>query len=291
MISLEQAALGCRMPYADWLALNRTWIFDHSDLMRTVAPFPPTDLMTNTSGLSEQRDFASHGADIYDALSRASDRPLTAFQSILDFGCGCGRLARLFAGHPGQIQGCDIDARHVNWINDNLRFMRAKVSRVVPPIPFANDEFDAVISISIFTHLTEASQDSFLAELHRVCQPEGRLFLTVHGERALQRALDEPRIRAMLDMAEQPFQQARADFMDGKHGFVLQHGHLTTTVAGAHQNGSSAKAVDEPFEYGISFTPEAYIREHWAKWFEVLDYRVGGIHDFQDIVVLRPIKR
>ena len=288
MITPTQAAIGCQMPLEDWLALNRTWIFDHPELMSTVAPFPPAALMTNTSGLTERSDFAAHGTDIYRALWEASDRPLTAYSSILDFGCGCGRLARMFAGHSGKIQGCDIDARHVEWINSSLSFMQAKVSRVVPPIPFADNEFDAVISISIFTHLTEASQDLFLSELHRVCQPDGRLFLTVHGARALERANNEPRIRAMLDMDEARFQEAQCQFTSGRHGFILQFGHLTTTGTGL--SAAQPKAVDEPFEYGISFTPEAYIRAHWSRWFDVLDYRVGGIHDFQDIVVVQPRK-
>ncbi len=290
MISQTQAAMGCHMPFEDWLALNRTWIFDHPELMSVVAPFPPETLMTNTSGLTERRDFAAHGTDIYRALWDASDRPLNAYSSILDFGCGCGRLARMFSGHKGKVQGCDIDARHVEWINDNLSFMQAKISRVVPPIPFVDDECDAVISISIFTHLTEASQDAFLAELHRVCQPNGRLFLTVHGERALDRANREPHIRAMLDMDEARFQEAQRQINAGGHGFILQFGHLTTTAVpgGAVDQG---KAVSEPFEYGIAFTPEAYVRKHWSQWFDVLDYRSGGIHDFQDIVVLQPLKR
>ena len=185
MIAPTQTALGWQMPIDDWLPLNRTWIFDRPQLMSAVAPFPPAALMTNTSGLTERSDFATHGTGIYRALWEASDRSLSAYSSIIDFGCGCGRLARMFAGHKGKIQGCDIDARHVEWFNSSLSFMRAKLSRVVRPI---------------------------------------------------------------------------------------------------------RKAVDEPFEYGISFTPESYIRTHWSRWFDVLDYRVGGIHDFQDIVVLQPRK-
>jgi cyclopropane fatty-acyl-phospholipid synthase-like methyltransferase len=43
------------------------------------------------------------------------------------------------------------------------------------PLPYAEGEFDAVISISIFTHLTEKSQDEFLADLQRVSRKEGSL--------------------------------------------------------------------------------------------------------------------
>lgn len=279
---------GCRMPFEQWMALNRTEVFEQPPLRGYVSPFPPAELMSNVSGLSTDRDFAAHGTDIYRALTEASAKPLTAYESILDFGCGCGRLARMFKGHPGRLAGCDIDARHVEWVRSHLPFVDARVSRVTPPIPFDNSEFEAVVSISIFTHLPESSQDLFLAELHRVARPDGRLFLTVHGQRALQRAVGEPRIRAMLDMDEARFQQARADFALDRLSFVLQFGHLTTL--GVSSRSGPTKQITEPFEYGITFTPESYVRNHWSRWFDVVDYRHGGIHDFQDIVVLTPKK-
>lgn len=289
--------MGCRSNVEDWLELNRDKVFHDQSLRQFVSPFPPSELMANVSGLQNERDFASHGADIYRALSIASTKPLSECRSILDFGCGCGRLARMFKGHLGRIAGCDIDSRHVEWVNNNLPFMEAKLSKVVPPIPYADNEFEVIISISIFTHLTEHSQDQFLAELHRVCQPEGRLFLTVHGQRALSRALSEPAIRSMLDMDDQRFQIAQRDFQENRHAFVLQHGHLTTDS----ENLSvferirgflfgTKKVVTEKFEYGITFVPEDYLRAHWGKWFDIIGYHHGGIHDFQDIVVLKPKK-
>ena len=281
-MSIDTLSLGCRMPVDEWVALNRIGVFRDRALRSFVSPFPPPNLMQNVSGLTTEEDFASHGADMYLALTAASPKPLTEYQSILDFGCGCGRLARMFFGHPHQVAGCDIDRRHIEWVQSVLGFMTAKVSAVHPPIPFAAGEFDCVISISIFTHLTEASQDEFLADLSRVTRANGYLFLTVHGRRAMDRALSEPRIRSMLDISDDLFASARSDFEADRHAFVLQQGHLTTT------QGAEGKVIDEPFEYGISFTSEAYVRQHWSSWFDIVEYRSGAIHDFQDIVVLSP---
>jgi SAM-dependent methyltransferase len=288
---------GCRINTEDWQLLNRTGVFEDDSLRCHVCPFPPASLMMITAATQSERVFAAGGVDIYTAISLASPKPLSEFQSILDFGCGCGRLARMFKGHSGRIAGCDIDARHVEWINDNLPFMEAKLSKVVPPIPYEKNEFEAVISISIFTHLKEHSQDQFLAELHRVCRPDGRLFLTVHGQRALDRALSEPEIRSMLAMDEQRFQAAQHDFQKNRYAFVLQDGHLTTNpkkISLFEQMKyfvfGGMKRVEEKFEYGITFIPENYLRSHWGKWFDIIEYRHGGIHDFQDIVVLKPKK-
>jgi hypothetical protein len=148
--------------------------------------------------------------------------------------------------------------------------------------------------------LTEKSQDDFLAELSRITRPGGILFLTVHGAQALKRARSEQAIRNMLDMDDTRFKKAREALDQNKHGFVLQYGHLTTTpekvsyapraiLRRIHQR-IIKKTISTPFEYGIAFHTEAYIREHWSKWFHILDYRHGAIHQFQDIVVLSPKK-
>lgn len=286
---MSNHSFGCRLPVDEWVYLNRTAVFNDPALRDYVSPFPPKALMQNTSGLTSESDFASHGADFWIALSQASPKPLTDFASILDFGCGCGRLARMFKGHPGHIAGCDIDYRHVEWCSAALGYMEAKLSSVRPPIPFGDNQFEAVISISIFSHLNESAQDQFLQELARVCRPDGLLFLTIHGSRALDRAVSEPKIRAMLEMREDLFQAARQKFADGSHAFILQQGHLTT--AGKSTNELlTEKVISDPFEYGITFIPEKYLRTHWSQWFDLVDYRVGALHDFQDIAVLRPKK-
>jgi SAM-dependent methyltransferase len=282
-------AQGCRLPADEWAWLNRVGCFENPELREYVSPFPPVDLIQNVSGLVNERDFASHGADFFLGLSAASPKPLWEFRTILDFGCGCGRLARMFKGHPGAITGCDIDSRHVRWIKDNLSYMQAMVTSVHPPLPFVDNQFEAIISISVFTHLNERSHNEFLAELNRICEPNGYLFLTVHGERALRRAVEEPTIRSLIDVDEGRFRKARDEFSQGKHAFILQYGHLTTRDE-VGKLAVADKPITEPFEYGITFIPEAYVRKDWGRWFEVVDYRYGALHDFQDLVVMRPRK-
>lgn len=291
--------LGCRMPIEQWLWLNRTGIFERSELRQYTSPFPPADLMHIVSGLQTERDFAKHGTDLFAAVSEASPIPLTEYAHILDFGCGCGRLARLFKGHPGTVHGCDLDRRHVEFIQRNFDFMEAKVSSVQGPLPYSSDQFDAVISISVFSHLNERSQDHFLRELYRVSRRGAYLFLSIHGERARARAEQEQEIWKMIRVHRNRFRAAGRFFARGKHAFILQHGHLTNL--GPNKTGGrgwlrriltrgSASLISERYEYGITFIPETYVRDHWARWFKIEDYRAGAIHDFQDIIVLQPRK-
>jgi SAM-dependent methyltransferase len=290
--------LGCRMPIEQWLWLNRTGIFERPELREYACVFPPVDLMHNVSGLQDVRDFAKHGTDLFAAVSEASPRPLTEYGHILDFGCGSGRLARLFKGHPGKLSGCDIDRRHVAFVNEHLGFMEAKVSGVHPPLPFAENEFDGVIAISVFTHLDESSQDEFLADLWRVSGPGAYLFLTVHGARALARAEQEQRVWALLGIEHPQFAAAKKKFTAEEHAFILQHGHLTVERPArwwlpwlrSVPNAAGSALLNEPYRYGITFVPESYVREHWSRWFIVTSYRHAAIHDFQDMVVLQPRK-
>jgi SAM-dependent methyltransferase len=283
--------LGCRMPIDDWLWLNGRAIFDDPLLLSCVAPFPSKELMTNVSGLSNDRDFAAHGVEIFRALAQASPRLITDYRNILDFGCGCGRLARMFKGHPNKVVGCDIDTRHVNWVAENLEYMSVYLTGVNPPLPFGNNEFDAIIGISVFTHLTEKTQDDFLAELSRIASSDGYLFLTVHGSRALARAKSEKTIRDMIWVDEQLFNRACMDFEQNRHAFILQQGHLTTVGADTVPEEPVKTVIKEPYQYGIAFIPERYVLHHWAKWFTIVEIRKGAIHDFQDMVVLRPKKK
>jgi SAM-dependent methyltransferase len=262
---------GINLPLVDWLDLNRTAV-GNDRLMKEVAPFPPSELMHVVSGLTDQAAFALHGATIFEALQSASPRPLADFHDILDFGCGCGRLARLFKGFRGNLLGCDVDARAIDWINQNLTYMRGIQTLPDQPLPFEDGQFDCVVSVSVFSHLSEASQDLYLAELARCTRPGGSLLLTVHGKRALERAVSEERILAMLEIPRDGLLTAQRGMSEGMHNFIVQEqGHLTTS----------------DYKYGIAFVPDDYLRAHWGRYFHIDSILHGAIHDFQSIVVCR----
>ena len=263
---------GCQLPPPEWAELNRTLAFGNATARARVAPFPPVALMQNVSGLTNEQDFASHGADFWLAFSASAPKPLAEYATVLDFGCGCGRMARMLKGHPGRVFGCDIDERHIRWIGEHLPYVEATQTQPDHPLPYATASMDLVISISVFTHLNERSQDILLSELHRVSRPGGTLMLTIHGERALERVRTEQRIWDMVSIDRGRFEEACRQFAAGRHAFVLQQGHLTTAA----------------FQYGITFVPGSYVANHWGRWFDVRRHVSGALHDFQDLLVLEP---
>ncbi len=263
---------GVNIASADWIDLNGRLVFENPDLAGYVAPFPPQELMYIVSGLTTERDFAAHGVAIFEAVQKASPKPISAFSNILDFGCGCGRLARMFKGHKGSVIGCDIDARHIEWINSNFSHMKAVLSYPNAALPFDDESFDCVISVSVFSHMDERAQKFYLSELRRVCKPGAYLFLTTHGERALERANTESRIFEMLSIGQDALKAATQAVSEGGFYCIVQdQGHLTS----------------DDYRYGITFISAAYVRRVWSDYFEVVDIVDGAIHDFQKIVVCK----
>lgn len=73
-------AAGTRMPLNDWLDLNNRRIFEDHTLRSLVAPFPPAELMRDVSATDDERAFASHGTDIFQAVAKCSPKDLNAFE-------------------------------------------------------------------------------------------------------------------------------------------------------------------------------------------------------------------
>jgi SAM-dependent methyltransferase len=116
--------------------------------------------------------------------------------SILDFGCGCGRVARHWAGLSGpELHGCDLNGELVDWCRANLPFMEFRRNAAKPPAPYDGDGFDLVYAISILTHLTEAAAEAWIAEFTRLLRPGGLLLVTTHGDTFRERLTEGERAR------------------------------------------------------------------------------------------------
>jgi SAM-dependent methyltransferase len=112
-------------------------------------------------------------------------RPLLAPRSILDIGCGTGRL--LLGWHcddpTRRLTGTDIDADLIAWNREHLgEVARWEVGSVWPPVPLADHSVDLVQLISVFTHLPLDCQRAWVSEVRRVLRPGGTAIITRHGD-------------------------------------------------------------------------------------------------------------
>jgi SAM-dependent methyltransferase len=150
-------------------------------------PFPPARLRVLVDWHGGPQDFVDRGsataAMIRQMVSRGGGVDLEGLGSILDFGCGCGRVARHWAKLSGpELNGCDYNSELVEWCRQNLTFMDAQVNGLEPPTPYPVDRFDLIYAISVLTHLTEPLADAWVAEWARILKPGGLLLVTTHGD-------------------------------------------------------------------------------------------------------------
>jgi SAM-dependent methyltransferase len=119
--------------------------------------------------------------------------PTHAYESVFDFGCGCGRHARQLIQQrprPRRYLGVDLHPAMVHWCQQNLKphapqfeFRHHDVAHPVrnpgegKPVTRAleadDDSSTLVIAISVFTHLRPADAEFYLSEVARILSPAG----------------------------------------------------------------------------------------------------------------------
>ncbi|MBT3046486.1 MAG: class I SAM-dependent methyltransferase [Candidatus Thiodiazotropha sp.] len=217
---------------------------------------PPGNLRLRVHGDESLQDFINVGKllsyNLFSSFVSLTDKE--SGNRVFDFGCGCGRvisfLARLLGNN--HFHASDIDHEAIAWCRENLADVgEFSVNSALPPLPFENDYFDFVYSISVFTHLPEDMQTLWLAELQRVTRKGGYLLLTIHGE----------------DLAPQAIQQTLGD-----QGFFYSVSSGTDGLPGFYQT---------------TFHTEQYVRRHWGSYFEIVRIVKRGILNHQDLVICR----
>lgn len=151
-------------------------------------PMPPRELIVSVSGGASEAWFSEQGrldAERFSSLAEGAGLSIGDGLDVLDFGCGCGRIARWLAPRVveagGRFSGVDLNARSVDWCSRHLpgRYVQ---NRLDPPLAFADAAFDLVYAHSVLTHLTQDRASAWLAEIARLLKPRGLAVVTFHDE-------------------------------------------------------------------------------------------------------------
>ena len=121
-------------------------------------PVPPPHLIVRVAGTPDVAWFLESGRLAAESIGAALERAGTgieAMTSVLDFGCGCGRVVRHWARCDVRVSGSDVSGAAIDWCRDNLPFARFETNGLSPPLAFPHESFDLAYALSVLTHLPE----------------------------------------------------------------------------------------------------------------------------------------
>ncbi len=236
----------------------------------TDLPWPGDELAFRVAGGTDREHFYRSGQQSVEDINvmlALVGRSMGSYTSMLDFGCGCGRIMLWLKDLAGSasLHGVDIDERAIAWAAENLPWATFKANQPLPPLDYPDETFDLVFNHSVFTHIDEDYQDQWLAELRRVTRPGGHLVLSVHGEKAFKAY--EGGMRALGVDPDEVGEQL--------HSRGIVHVKDDNFVGGPF-----------PDFYHSTFHAPWYVHEHWGQYFSVVGYAASRSLGFQDFVLL-----
>jgi SAM-dependent methyltransferase len=236
---------------------------------------PPPDHLQERVSAFHGPVFRAQGLRMFtDLVDQMARRGIPTGGRILDWGCGCGRVAYYFATRVPEatLVGCDIDAEAVAWCREHLRGEFVHVAPM-PPTPFADGSVDLILACSVLTHLTEAVQDVWLREMRRVLVPGGWFLASTQGEWAFQLA---HRGRAIGKVR-------------GVWRRLVGAEAVPPRLAGVKDSvlDPALDGIAPPGYYRGVFQSRAHTSAIAGRYFTVLDYVERGLNGHQDLVVLR----
>lgn len=267
----------------EWLELLVDSI-EHPEMHGIRMPnFPTEALQKRIHGHSMQHSLqeAWRFFKVVKKYSNHMGAPLSKNTRLLDFGCGWGRIGRLFMK--------DIDSSNLFGYEPNYSYcLEARRNNIyinflsgpyLPPLIMGKSSTDIVVSWSVFTHFPSFMASQWLAEFARILKEGGLVFLTMQGERFISTCqswcdrLDSgEKLTEWESSVAKAFSrhgQVKRDFFEGRHVFL-----------------NTKPSHDAPSLYGDAFIPPAWMIQNCHPYFDVVDY-VDGEELPQALCVLR----
>mmetsp|Transcript_10659 Transcript_10659/g.23880 ORF Transcript_10659/g.23880 Transcript_10659/m.23880 type:complete len:362 (-) Transcript_10659:353-1438(-) len=202
--------------------------------------------------------------------------------SVLDMGCGRGRIAHHVATYtgarvtglnidPGQIKMAEDYARTTEMLGKQLNFVQGNYN---DPFPFKDESFDAIYQVQVLTYAIDLVK--VFREWYRVLKPGAKVSsldwvqLEAYNEKDPHHKEILRKVKALIGAVWTPKPQEFVDAFE-KAGFkVLFSGEASE---GGHQGPliGKAKVFFEPLHYVIALMVKMYlIPAHFETLFERL---------------------
>jgi SAM-dependent methyltransferase len=233
-------------------------------------PTPSPENMKRVGAQNEQLFFevGQQLATAVDEELRTATGKTPADLEVLDFGCGCGRVAIPYIAKNQRLRGTDIDPSAIEFLRKSYPGMDFRTNDYAPPLAYPDGRFDAVYSISVWTHMNEESGRAWLTEMARILK-SGGVFLN-----------------SIMSHTSLVFRHVNDDvhWADVTNRTLRDKGVLFREYDGYKKNPAAFPGVKAA--YGMTFYDDQYVRNHWLGDFvslEILPGRMTG----QDLVIMR----
>jgi SAM-dependent methyltransferase len=225
-------------------------------------PVPPSQLIRRVTNHESSSLYLVTGLQCYREFWTTIKKYATpeSIRSMLDWGCGCGRIVGFFSKFSGipRICGCDIDGEAIAWCRENLPEAEFSVIPPYPPTSYPDNSFDLIISCSVLTHLPREVQFSWLQEMQRILAPGGLFLPSIHGEAA-----------------------TRFSFPGKRGDNVLMNG-----ICDTFEDKNLDRIAPKGYYRGV-FQTRQYTLKEWSRYFDILEYKERGAFYYQDMLVMR----
>ena len=282
--------------YADWLR-----VLERSLQSRVVdgvpmPAFPPQGHQTATHGTSGRLAIAEAGrfVSIVHQYAEAEGQPIGEASRVLDFGCGWGRMLRLFLNRVDSqyLHGVDVRPESVAVARQLNPFSRFATVNGLPPSPFDEGMFNLVIAYSVFSHLSEDASRAWIREIARVLQPGGLAIVTTQGREFLdfvERLTTRSalwRVRLTLGRWRgRPWNEQWLRGLRESFGDIAMARRQVAAGQFVHAATGGGAGLEASL-YGESIIPRAYVEREWTA-FELVDFLDDRRRLPQAVIVLR----
>lgn len=130
-------------------------------------------------GMLDPKDRWGHKNAYIDCLQKEAIAAACRFsgeETVLEYGCGAGRIAGWLAGRTRQVVAADIDPELLRvarrfYGRENVLYIEVKSSET----PFADESFDSITCIGLFRFMGLDEVGVLLGRFRRLLKPSGTL--------------------------------------------------------------------------------------------------------------------
>lgn len=155
---------------------NQSFLSSHPSF-----PLPPDELLFETGKLNYHWYLESGRAAAAEFASYFHQFHPSPAKSILDWGCGVGRVTRHLPEFfpEAKITGIDIHHKAIEWLQQHI----PDITFLLAPNPSLQhaSTFELIISTSVLTHIPADQQSSSLLQLQQWLTPNGIACISTRG--------------------------------------------------------------------------------------------------------------